>query len=81
MARMDALSAGHGATDAALAATLQCRAATISTWKQNPDFIAWLAAEERRVLDHLWGCDSAEGGTARIAGLRGAPAAAGPGTG
>jgi len=55
MARMDALSTGHGVTDAPIAAILNCRAATISTWKRNPDFVSWLAAEERRVLDHLWG--------------------------
>jgi hypothetical protein len=52
--RAEAIACGQPFTDAALAATLACRAATISTWRRDPAFLEWLDADARAAVEHLW---------------------------
>jgi hypothetical protein len=53
-ARAEALCAGRTFTDAALAAHIGCRAATVSTWKRDAAFRDWLDADAREAVAHLW---------------------------
>jgi hypothetical protein len=52
--RARAVVTGRAPTDTALARELPCRNATISGWRRNPEFLAWLDAEARAAVEHLW---------------------------
>ncbi len=51
-ARATALAGGRPFTDAVLARQLGCRHATISNWKQDPEFLAWVDADAREAVRH-----------------------------
>lgn len=52
--RASAAAAGRPINDTALARELRCRNATISGWRRNPAFLAWLDADARAWVEHLW---------------------------
>jgi hypothetical protein len=50
----EALSTGAKATDEVIAEALDCRRQTISEWRRNPAFLAWVATELRAQVGARW---------------------------